>query len=96
MAILVNNALIFILPAFVYRLMKDWRDRMLLKQALFARDAMNKAALLKVLGIQDAEMMEKVEAAFREGEGNWFSYMVSVFGKNDAEQVRGMLDRSVG
>jgi hypothetical protein len=96
LAILINNALIFIVPAFLYGIIRDWKDRMLLKQAIFSRDEMNKAALMRLFSIQDTEVMERIEQAFLEGEQNWYSYMVSVFGETEASRVREMLDRTVG
>jgi hypothetical protein len=93
-AILINNSLAFVLVALIWRWNVERAAAMKLGQAFVTRDEMNKQALFRRLS-SDPEMMERINAAFAEGELDWKEHLVEVFGKADAGRVLSMLGENI-
>ncbi len=93
-AILLNNSLLFVIVALIWRWNVERKTAMKLNQAFVTRDQMNKQALYDELS-DDPEMMQRIDIAFRNGEQAWKKHLVATFGPEDAEKVFSMLGQTI-
>ena len=68
---------------------------MQISQAFVTRDQMNKQALLAKLGTQDQNLVDTINKAFKEGEQNWKTNLIELFGERQAARLMEILNSQV-
>ena len=68
---------------------------MILNQAFVTRDQMNKQEMFAQFDITDPAILEKINAAFTEGEKQWRINLVELFGEDKANKIFEMLQMKI-
>lgn len=90
-AVLLNNALVFVVIGLIWRLVAEWKKRMKLDQVLAAHDQATKLALYKRLPGE----MDKIRDAFKESNEQWYAELTTLFGEEEANRVRSMMSKNL-
>jgi hypothetical protein len=94
-AVLLNYSPLIVIPLYIHSLFLDWNTRMILNQAFVTRDQMNKQEMFAQFDITDPAILEKINAAFTEGEKQWRINLVELFGEDKANKIFEMLQMKI-
>jgi hypothetical protein len=97
LSVLLNNALIIVVPGLIWRFILEWRTRMLWKQAFLTRDEMFYQSVITKFsqdGMIDAGIEAKINEAFNEGAKLWQKHVIAIFGVEEASKLFSLIEKN--